>query len=352
MRQMKVVFAVLLLASLLFAAPVNAYQAATFQSDEFNPCGPQSFWTPVIGVSGQAISYNRTQLRLSVPAGPNQTIWEDNLGNLVYNVARVVQPFGGTGVEDFGAEVKFDSNVTEQYQQQGIVLESGAGEFLRFEFFYDNDEHTVIFGGRVYTGTGGDIIRQPIARVSGDYRSASSLSMRVSRQAGRMEGVWQLEYKVDDGPWTLAPMATQPPAGFVVTGVGVYAGTSYPNNNGTQAPAHTAVVDYFFNTASPIVNGDSASNSLTVNIVGQGSVSASPEQPVDGYDCGQSVQLTATPTSGWIFARWEGALASMQNPLTITMDGSDKTLTAVFQEGTQPLEQYVIQLPVLVNHNQ
>jgi M6 family metalloprotease-like protein len=66
---------------------------------------------------------------------------------------------------------------------------------------------------------------------------------------------------------------------------------------------------------------------LTVNIVGNGTVSRLPDQT--GYDPGTEVTLTATPASGWVFSGWSGDLQGTNNPVTITIN-SNTTVTATF----------------------
>ncbi|NIM17177.1 MAG: hypothetical protein GTO45_27675, partial [Candidatus Aminicenantes bacterium] len=68
---------------------------------------------------------------------------------------------------------------------------------------------------------------------------------------------------------------------------------------------------------------------LTVNIVGQGSVALNP--PGGTYPEGTEVCMTATPDSGWQFDNWSGDFSGTANPGCITMD-SDKTVTANFSE--------------------
>src|SRR5205823_13895129 len=51
---------------------------------------------------------------------------------------------------------------------------------------------------------------------------------------------------------------------------------------------------------------------LTVSIVGGGTVAKSPNQAT--YTNGSTVQLTATPGTGWAFSAWSGGLASTNNP--------------------------------------
>ena len=66
---------------------------------------------------------------------------------------------------------------------------------------------------------------------------------------------------------------------------------------------------------------------LTVNAIGSGTVSKSPDQ--SSCDSGTLVTLTATPAAGYAFTGWSGDLTGSTNPTTITMD-ADKTVTATF----------------------
>jgi hypothetical protein len=67
---------------------------------------------------------------------------------------------------------------------------------------------------------------------------------------------------------------------------------------------------------------------LTINIVGCGSVTLDPDKVT--YDCGETVTLTATPCEGWTFSHtWSGDLTGDTNPQDIVMDGN-KTVTATF----------------------
>src|SRR5206468_12659884 len=47
------------------------------------------------------------------------------------------------------------------------------------------------------------------------------------------------------------------------------------------------------------------------------SVAKSPDQA--SYDHGNTVQLTATPATGWHFAGWSGAATGTANPVSVTM---------------------------------
>jgi polygalacturonase/uncharacterized membrane protein len=68
---------------------------------------------------------------------------------------------------------------------------------------------------------------------------------------------------------------------------------------------------------------------LTINILGSGSVSANP--PCCNYTAGQLVTLTANPNSGWTFSSWSGNLTGYANPATIIMN-NNYTVTATFDQ--------------------
>ena len=73
---------------------------------------------------------------------------------------------------------------------------------------------------------------------------------------------------------------------------------------------------------------------LTVDIVGNGTVQANPAQ--ESYDPNTAVTLTATPNSGATFTGWTGDVNIIDNPLAIIMD-TDKYITANFIGGFSPV---------------
>jgi hypothetical protein len=70
---------------------------------------------------------------------------------------------------------------------------------------------------------------------------------------------------------------------------------------------------------------------LTFDVVGQGSIDASPEPVIDTYDTATVVELTAMPALGWEFTGWGDPLGGNTNPDTVQMD-SNITLTVNFAE--------------------
>src|SRR5436309_2016774 len=121
--------------------------------------------------------------------------------------------------------------------------------------------------------------------------------------------------------FTITPGTGYHIATVLVDGSPVEPQASYTFTNVTDN--HTIETSFAINTYS-----------LSVVTVGQGSVAKSPDQP--SYDHGNTVQLTATPLTGWHFAGWSGAATGTANPVSVTMDGG-KTVTATFAINTYSL---------------
>jgi hypothetical protein len=70
---------------------------------------------------------------------------------------------------------------------------------------------------------------------------------------------------------------------------------------------------------------------LTVNIdpLAGGTVTLEPSQPAEGYIEGTIVTLTATPSEGYRFDHWSGALSGSDNPTTLPV-ASATEVTAHF----------------------
>jgi|GEM_PF-2515260 len=83
------------------------------------------------------------------------------------------------------------------------------------------------------------------------------------------------------------------------------------------------------NTCFGIVTGAPGLDTLTVSVIGSGSVELDP--PGNVHLTGTDVELTAVPDSGWYFSAWSGDLTGVTNPDTITMAGN-MSITATFVE--------------------
>ncbi len=78
-------------------------------------------------------------------------------------------------------------------------------------------------------------------------------------------------------------------------------------------------------------------HSLTLNIVGSGTVTLSP--PGGLYEPGTKVQLTAVPDVNWEFLQWSGAIGGVNNPASLTMH-ANKKVTATFQAITEDMAKH------------
>ena len=158
------------------------------------------------------------------------------------------------------------------------------------------------------------------------------LYMRVVRSGND----WQQWYKLEGGDWIKSAEFTFQTE---VKHVGVFAGnTTYKG----VTPGHTAVVDYFFNTASPIEPEDSR-YAINIDILGSGNVKVSPDK--EGYYCGEPVTLTATGANGWSFVGWSGDLTG-SNPVRNVSVLGDMDIVANFEQGAI---QYLLALPMIVD---
>jgi uncharacterized repeat protein (TIGR02543 family) len=136
-------------------------------------------------------------------------------------------------------------------------------------------------------------------------------------------------------------LSSNPPAGGTTTGSGAYAsGTSvtvsafanpnYVFTNWTDAgvivstsPAYTFVLAGNRTLVANFVNITYTLNVVAVN----GGVVISPNQAT--YISGSTVQLSATPNSGYNFTGWSGDASGTINPLTVTMN-ANKNIVANF----------------------
>lgn len=98
-----------------------------------------------------------------------------------------------------------------------------------------------------------------------------------------------------------------------------------------------AVTSYTFTnvTANHTISASFAVNIYTLTITSvNGTVTKNPDQA--NYSHGSTVQLTATPASGYIFTGWSGDATGSANPLTVTMEGN-RNITANFAINTYTL---------------
>ena len=191
-----------------------------FSSPELN----EDLWTFVDPLGDATLTMTGTQVEILVPADSTHSFSSDGIF-----VPHLMQSTNDT---DFEIEVKFDSPVEDKYQIEGVLIKQDSDNFLRLEFQY-NGFRTILYATTFSSGTA---LTKSFKIIS----NGAPLYMRVKRQGDQ----WTQSYSYDGKVWTTARTFNY---GMAVTEVGLYAG-----NAGTSVPEHTAVIDYFFNTSSPI----------------------------------------------------------------------------------------------------
>jgi hypothetical protein len=110
--------------------------------------------------------------------------------------------------------------------------------------------------------------------------------------------------------------------------------TAYANGGRDCASDPHAIRVKNVSGSSPFVIAEDKTHTLTINTVGNGSVSKNPNQST--YHYGDAVTLTAIPAVNWMFANWSGDLTDVANPATIVMNGK-KAVTATFSVTCVPI---------------
>ncbi len=297
-------------------------------SDDFAGCGTLNpMWSWVDPNGAATYKLTGSQLQIVVPpveaTDPNYDIWQ-----VANNSARLMQEVANT---NFEAVLKFDSLPTQGSQTQGVLIEDNAGSFIRIDLFHDG-QSLRFFGGTV---TIGQSSRQ---RFNGQLDLTGVDSPQVSIRVQRIGDTFRNFYRLtDDGAWTSFG-GTNFRFPLEVARVGVFAATP-----GKTAPGHTVLFDYFFNSAAPIVAEDANAPSVQLDKVGQGTVTMNPA--AGPYTCGQQVRFSATPSAGWRFQNYSGALNGSNANQTLTITGAH-TVRATFVTHDTPTG-FTLMLPVV-----
>ena len=170
-----------------------------------------------------------TDAHLIVPSSTSHDVWTD--GN---QSVRLMQPISNL---DFEVEVKFDSAVTQQYQEQGIIVEQDNKNFLRFGVFSDGTTAR-LFAASFDNGA-------PTTRDNTPISGGAPIWMRVKRSGSKWTESWSID-GTNFSPGTPFTFSLN------VSKVGPFATNAGNTQLHTPAPSFTALVDYFFNRASPI----------------------------------------------------------------------------------------------------
>jgi hypothetical protein len=204
---------------LVFTTEAPTIPPTGIQSDNFDGALNNALWSIDDPLGDSSVSTTGNQLAIAVPAGTSHDIWSGN-----NNAPRVTQAVSDT---DFEVEVKFDSSVTSKYQLQGIIAEQDANNLVRFDFYSDGS-NTHLFAATFSNGS--PSVRQNIIIAGG-----APLHIRMKRQGN----LWTQSYSYDGSNWITAVTFN---SSFQIATVGVFSGNF---GQGTSAPPHTALVDYF-----------------------------------------------------------------------------------------------------------
>ena len=300
--------------------------SATFQpasaplSDDFNACLLNNLWTEVNPSSDPNATFAALgeQLEIFVPTGSSHDLYPTSNENAI----RLMQDAEN---DDFTVVVKFDSilNSSNDTALQGVMIEQGSNDYVRFDF-QSNGSNIQVFHTSVTNGS-----------VNNPDQSITTIGenmpyMRITRIGNQ----WTQEYSSDGVTYDEHGTGFTHP--MTVNKAGVFGG-----NAGGTNPAHTVLVDYFYNTASPgpgdllsstaIDTTAFPSNGGTVNIL------------TSNYGCGDLVTIEAIPDDGWEFVGWQGDLSGLTNPNTLSFDVG----TAVVAEFSPLVEEIFIYLPLI-----
>ncbi len=263
--------------------PAKTPVPSTIVSDDFSaPSINTGLWSMVNPLSDASFTLTGTNtidawVNIGVPGGTAHEPW--TAGN---NAPRLVQPANNT---DFEVEAKFESGVTERFQLQGIVAQENNSSFIRFEFYSDGSS-TRAFVASLVNG----VATTRLNAVIGPNGTAP-MFMRVKR----IGNGWLMKYSTDGSIWTNAISFNHV---MNLAAIGPYGG-----NAGSPSPAHTASIDYFFNTASPVAPEDGT----------QLSAPAITQNPVNAtINAGQTTTFTVAATgSAPLVYQWQKDGASI-----------------------------------------
>ena len=282
-------------------------------SDDFNACLLNgSLWQTYALTGGVSLFMNGEQAEINVPGGASHD-WTTG------GPPRIMQTASN---EDFSVEVKFDTNVDALGQFQGVLVEEDADTYARIAF------ENAAAGRLVYARfvKDGVVLKNFSFTIPADKQVTL---MKVTRTGDSFN--W---FYYDVNQWKKPPGAPYTLA-MTPLKIGFYAGNS--GGGGTQ-PAFKSVVDYFFNSALPIIPEDGAPMVVNVTQVGTGTVTKLPDKAK--YICGEEVILSATTIPGWSFSEWSGDVDSVSPTAAVTID-APKYVTATFTQ-----DQYLLNVVI------
>lgn len=202
-------------------------------SDNFDGASINTnLWTFVNPLGDAVLTMNGTAATLNVPHGANHDPWTGGNGavRLMQNVPN----------SNFGVMVRFQSDVELANQDEGILVQQDAADFIRFDVLY-NGTSVELFAAAIHGSSSTVFVNTPIAVTQ------APIWLQLQRSGNNWTGKWS----TDGINFATGVSFTY---SMTVSSIGPYAGTSNPTSG--KSPSFTAIADYFFNTANPLSNLD------------------------------------------------------------------------------------------------
>ena len=159
---------------------------------------------------------------ITLPSGTTHDTWGTDPTDFISNVPRIRQAVGDS---DFEFEVKFESDLLQGYQMQGVLVEQDENDMMRLEFLNDGSSF------RIFAASFTDGVSNVKYYVS--IANGNPLYMRVRR----VGDLWTQSYSYDGVNWTDMNSFVH---AMMVTSISPYAGNA--------TAANTVAIDYIFNT--------------------------------------------------------------------------------------------------------
>ena len=162
------------------------------------------------------VTLNTGNAEIIVPAGTSHDLATDSAPRLLQVIPD----------DDFSVQVKFLSVPQEQFQMQGLVVQTSSNQRLRFETYFGSEPYFYV--NTYGTSATGLPVNEPIGGVI-------PLFLRLSR----MDDTWIFDYSYEGDTWENVTTFDLEVSAY---NVGFYGANHNPN------PEFTVITDYFWNT--------------------------------------------------------------------------------------------------------
>jgi len=251
---------------------------------------------------------------------------------LLLSLAFTIASCGGssTGPDNGGG-----GNESANYEVTTTIDPSGGGSVSPADTTVDDGETVSIQASPasdyVFTHWSGEVdstAENPLSlTVDQDYSLTANFEIKTYELTINTEGEGSVSEKVlqqktsEYETGTVVELTANPDEGYkFVEWKGDITGTENPAEITIDNPKEVTAVFEKKNYA------------LTVNTNGEGAVSEQViQQKSTDYEYGTVVELTANPSTGWKFVKWQDAATGTSNPTQVTVDTA-KTVTAVFEK--------------------